>query len=154
MLSSSQQSFLSFGSSVVFFSTNGTELWLKPRSWSLLCRASRVIQHDITSAVTLIPSLTNKPHAPPPIRHPQNVKARWSHVGKLNPGPCAARALVLQQVLLFFFWYVSVWQMFLMDLTVVQLRKSEFLPFGFDTEHIPLIAQVPLRVFFEVWQGN
>lgn len=44
---------------------------------------------------------------------------------------------------LFFFWYVTVWQMFLMDLTVVRPRKSEFLPFGFDTEHIPLIAQVP-----------
>lgn len=41
----------------------------------------------------------------PPIRHPQNVKARWSHVGKPNPGPCAARALVLQRIFLsFFFW--------------------------------------------------
>lgn len=35
-----------------------------------------------------------------------------------------------------------------MDLTVVRLRKSEFLPFGFDTEHIPLIAQVPFGFFF------
>lgn len=82
------------------------------RSWSLLCRASCVIQHDVTSTVTLIPSLTDKPHAtpppspPPPIRHPQNVKARWSHVGKLNPGPCAARALVLQRVFHFFFFLI------------------------------------------------
>lgn len=66
-------------------------------------------------------------------------------VGKLNLGPSAG-------VLIFFNWkgffflnlwlYITVWQMFLMDLREVQLRKSEFITFGFDTEHIPHIGRL------------
>lgn len=65
-------------------------------------------------------------------------------VGKLNRGPSAGVLVFLHWKGFFFFldlWiHITVLQMFLMDVTEVQLRKSKFITFGSNTEHIPHIG--------------
>lgn len=100
----------------------------------------------ITIMVTLIPPLTDLPHANPLICDARNAKAWWSSVlGSWTEAPvleysCSSTG----KAFLFFLdlWiHITVLQMFLMDVTEVQLRKSEFITFGVNTEHIPYIGE-------------
>lgn len=138
--------FLSFGFRVVFLNRNGTELLLKPRSWFLLCKASQTNQHYITSALTLIPIPHRRTTCKPPDLWSSECKGMMESCWESDPGPCTEKAFCFFLNLI----YVTLWQMFLMDLTLVPPKKSEFLLFGFDAEHIPFIVQVPYGFFWSL----
>lgn len=119
-------------------SGTGTELWLKPRSWSCLCRASWTNTAWNTSAATLIHPSPSHHMQTLLICDPWNIKMESCRETEPRRPLCWGARALGRFCFVFFLLFVSIlycsrcfwwiWQW-------LQPRKSEFIAFGFDTPH-------------------